>query len=190
MSLKGFKSKGNKHSLTLCNKTRSIVFDIIVPMQNGALYCARFTRKLGESETANPVIHGEEDSLKVAKKILKANIKWAHDCLGHMSEGITRKIAAQLEMELSRTGFQTCEACAIGKAKQHNIPKEALREKATIFNGRVGHNLSKIKAPEGMEVTINKSNWHLMIDKATGFKRSAFFETKAGIIEYMCQTMN
>jgi hypothetical protein len=64
-------------------------------------------------------------------------------------------------MELSRTGFQTCEACAIGKAKQRNIPKKALREKATIFNGRVVHDLSKINAREGMEATINKSNWHI-----------------------------
>ncbi len=118
------------------------------------------------------------------------NIKQAHDCLGHLSKDVTCKIAAQLGMELPRTGFQTCEACAIGKAKQRNIPKEVLRERATIFNGRVGHDLSKIKAPEGMEVTINKSNWHIMVDKARGLKRSTFFETKAGIIEYMCQTMH
>jgi hypothetical protein len=86
--------------------------------------------------------------------------------------------------------FDTVSLVLIGKAKQHNIPKEDLREKTTIFNGRVSHNLSKIKAPEGMEVTINKSNWHIMFDKAMGFKRSAFFETKARIIEYMCQTMH
>ncbi len=30
----------------------------------------------------------------------------------------------------------------------------------------------------------------MMVDKATGFKRSAFFETKDGIIEYICQTMH
>ncbi len=118
------------------------------------------------------------------------NIEWAHDCLGHLSKDVTCKIVAQLGMELSRTKFQTCETCAIGKAKQRNIPKEALREKTTIFNGRVDHNLSKIKALEGMEVTINKSNWHIMVDKSTGFKRSAFFETKAGIIEYMCQSIH
>jgi hypothetical protein len=93
-------------------------------------------------------------------------------------------------MELSRTAFQTCESYAIGKAKLRSIPKEALREKATIFNGRVGHNLSKIKAPEGMEVTINKSNWHIMVNKAKGVKRSTFFKTKAGFIEYMCQTLH
>ncbi len=171
----------------MCNKTRSIVIDILVCPQNGALYCARFTRKLDKPQTANPVVQGDEDSLKVAKKILKVNIKWAHDCLGHMNKDVTCKIVAQLGMDLSRTGFQTCEACAIGKAKQCNIPKETSREKATIFNGRVGHNLLKIKAPEGMEVTINKSNWHIMVDEAMGFKRSAFFKTKAGIIEYMCQ---
>jgi hypothetical protein len=190
MLLKGYKLEGNKHSLTLCNTTRLIVFDIIDCTQNEAFYCARFTRKLGKSETANPIIQGEEDSSKVAKKILKVNIKQAHDCLGRLSKNVTCKIAAQLGMELSRTAFQTCEACAIGKAKQHNIPKEASREKATIFNGRVGHNLLKIKAPEGMEVRINKSNWHIMVDKATGFKRSAFFKTKAGIVEYMCLTMH
>jgi hypothetical protein len=189
MLLKGYKLEGDKHSLRLCNKTRWIVFGIIACTRNRAFYCAWFTKKLGKSETANPVIQGEEDSLKVVKKILKVNIKWAHDCLGHLSKDVTCKIAAQLGLELSRTEFQTFGACAIGKAKQCNILKEALREKATIFNRRVGHDLSKIKALDGMEVTINKSNWHIMVDKAMGFKRSTFFETKAEIIEYMCQTI-
>jgi hypothetical protein len=178
MLLKGYKLEGDKHSLTLCNKTRSIMFDIIVSMQNGALYCARFTRKLGKSETANPVVQGEEDSSKVAKKILKVNTKQAHDCLGHLSKDVTCKIVAQMGMELSRTAFQTCEACAFGKAKQCNIPKEAIREEATKFNGRVGHDLSKFKAPEGMEVTINKSNWHITVNEAMGFKRRASSKPK------------
>jgi hypothetical protein len=154
------------------------------------LYCAKFTRKLDKSETANPVIQGEEDSLKIVKKILKVNIKWAHDCLGHLSKDVTHKIMAQLGMKLSSTGFHTCEACAIGKATQRNISKEALREKATILNGRVGYDLWKNKALEGMEVTINKSNWSIMVEEATEFKRSTFYETKVGIIEYMCQTMH
>jgi hypothetical protein len=190
MLLKGYKLESNKHSLALCNKSRLIMFDTIVCTKNGALSCARFTRKLCKSETANPVMQGEEDSSKIAMKILKVNIKWAHDCLGHLSKDVTCKIVAQLGMELSRTAFQSCEACAVRKAKQCNIPKEALREKATIFNQRVGHDLSKIKTPEGMGVTINKSHWHIMVDKATGFKRSTFFETKDGIIVYMCQTMH
>jgi hypothetical protein len=41
-----------------------------------------------------------------------------------------------------------------------------------------------------VEVTIKKSNWHMMVDKAMGFKRSTFFKIKDGIIENMCQTMH
>jgi hypothetical protein len=190
MLLKGYKLEGNRHSLTVWNKTRLIVFDIVVSTQNGLLYCARFTRTLGKSETANPVIQGEGGGLKVAKTILKVNIKRVHDCLGPLSKDATCKIAAQLGMELSRTTIQTCEACAIRTAKQRNIPKETLGEKAAIFNGRVGHDSLKIKAPEGMKVTINKSNWYMMVNKETGFKRSAFFETKDGIIDYMCKMMH
>jgi hypothetical protein len=67
MLLKGYKLESDRHSLTLWNKTRSIVFDIIVRMQNGAPYCARFTRTLGKSKTENSVIQGEEGSSKVAK---------------------------------------------------------------------------------------------------------------------------
>jgi hypothetical protein len=57
------------------------------------------------------------------------------------------------------------------------------KERSDILNGRVGHDLLKINALEGMKVTINKSNWHIMLNKAGGFKKSAFFKTKAGIIE-------
>jgi hypothetical protein len=71
--------------------------------------------------------------MKVPKKILEVNIKRAHDCLGGLSKDVTCKIAVQLKMELSRTAFQTCEACAIGKAKQRNIPKE-LQERQQSYS--------------------------------------------------------
>ncbi len=100
-----------------------------------------------------------------------------------------RKTAAHLGMVLSRTAFSTCKACVIGKAKQHNIPKETIGEKVTIFNGRVGHDFAKIKAPEELKVSISKLNWHSLVDEALGFKQSKFFETKGGIIPYMCKLM-
>jgi hypothetical protein len=190
MLLKGYKLEGGRHSLTLVNKARSIVFDILIHTRNGVLFCARFERTL-EGKTVNAVIQEKESITKAAKPILKVNIKRIHDCLGHASEASTPKIAEQLGMVLSRTGFQTCKACAIGKAQQHNISKEATGDyKAITFNGRVGHDLSKIKAPEGMEVRINKLNWHMLVDEMSGFKRSAFFETKGGMIDYMCNLMH
>ncbi len=118
------------------------------------------------------------------------NIKRAHKCFGHINETTTHKTATQLGMALSRTGFATCESCAIGKAQQHNVPKDSSGEKETNFNGRVSHDLSKIKVPEGLDVTINKPNWHIMVDQLSGFKRSKFFMTKNEIIDYMCQIMH
>ncbi len=118
------------------------------------------------------------------------NIKHAHEYFGHMNEIATRKTAAQLGMELSWPEFTMCESCAIGKAQQHNVPKELLGKKATTFNGRMGLDLSKIKVPEGLDVTINKPNWHIMVDQLLGFKRSKFFVTENEIIKYMCQIMH
>jgi hypothetical protein len=94
------------------------VFDIVIHTQNGALYCAKFIRKLSnDTETTNLVLKGEEGDSKVAKKILKVNIKNTHEWLGHLSENTTCKTAAQLGMVLSRTAISTCKACALGKAK-------------------------------------------------------------------------
>ena len=88
------------------NQTQKIVFDIGIHTQNGALNCAKFIRKYSnDTETVNFVIKGEEGDSKVAKKILKVNIKRAHKCLGHLSERMTFKTAAQLEMVLLRTAY-------------------------------------------------------------------------------------
>jgi hypothetical protein len=103
------------------------MFDIVIHTQNGALFCVKFIRKLSnDTETTNLVTKEEEDDSKVAKKVLKVNIKHAHECIGvgYLTENMTCKTAAQLGMVLSRTAFSTCIACAIGKAKQHNISKE------------------------------------------------------------------
>jgi hypothetical protein len=78
--LKGYKLKGNWYSLTLWNQTRMVVFDFMIHTQNGALFCAKDTRKLSDdTETANLVTKEEEDDSKVAMEIFKANIKCSHD---------------------------------------------------------------------------------------------------------------
>jgi hypothetical protein len=61
----------------------------------------------------------------------------------------------------------------------------------TKFNGRVYQDLAKIKVPEEFEgVTITKSNWHILVDEATKFNRSKFFEMKGGIIEGLPKYMH
>ncbi len=87
--------------------------------------------------------------------------------------------ATHLGMTLSQGVLSVCNSCAIVKANQRNIPKgNSDNIKATEFSGQVYHALAKFKVPEEFEgVTITKSNWHILVDKATKFKHSNFFET-------------
>ncbi len=78
MLLKGYKLKGDKHSITVWNQTQSIVFDLVIRTKNGALFCAKFTSNICQSETANSVIQTVKSGSKISKKILKVNIKRAH----------------------------------------------------------------------------------------------------------------
>jgi hypothetical protein len=73
-----------------------------------------------------------------------------------------------------------CKLCAIAKAKEKNVPKETSgANKATEFNGQVFHDLSKIKVPEELgKIEIAKSNWHIAVNEASGYKRSAFLSQK------------
>jgi hypothetical protein len=101
-------------------------------------------------------------------------------------------MAKYLGVILLRGFLPVCKSFAIAKAKQRNILKEMSGEnKATEFNGQVFHNLAKIKVPEELgEIDIAKLNCHFLFDKSTGFKQSAFFETKGGIIQNMCKYMH
>ncbi len=72
-----------------------------------------------------------ESPKEEAKKILKINIKQAHEYLGHLSEDTTRKTALQLGMNLLRGTLPVCESFAIAKARQRNVPKEISGENKT-----------------------------------------------------------
>jgi hypothetical protein len=95
-------------------------------------------------------------------------------------------------MNLLHGTLPVCKLCAIAKAKQKNLPKETSgANKATEFNGQVFHDLSKIKVPEELgQIEIAKSNWHIAVDEALGYKRNVFFVTKRGIIYDMCEYMH
>jgi hypothetical protein len=86
MLLKGYKLKGDKHSITVWNQTQLIMFDLVIRTKNETLFHAKFTRNICKSEMANSVIQAVKSSSKSAKKILKVNIKCDHECFGHMNE--------------------------------------------------------------------------------------------------------
>ena len=49
-----------------------------------------------------------------------------------------------------------CQACNEVKAKQKDLPKESINDKATDPNGRVYYDLSTVKAPVDASVVIGK----------------------------------
>jgi hypothetical protein len=109
-----------------------------------------------------------------------------------LSKDTTRLTAKYLGMNLSRGTFPVCKSRAIAKAKQKNVPTETSgANKATELNGQVFHDLSKIKVPEELgKIEITKSNCHIAVNEVSGYKRSAFFVTKRGIVDDMCEYMH
>ncbi len=54
----------------------------------------------------------------------KMPIMKAHDFLGHCDKDMTHKAAREYGWLLTRS-WKPCEACAAGRAKQKNVPKES-----------------------------------------------------------------
>ena len=57
-------------------------------------------------------------------------------------------------------------------------------------NGHVFHDLARVQALEGMELTARRPNWQLMVDKLTGMKISAFYKAKSSIYEPTCERVS
>jgi hypothetical protein len=82
-----------------------------------------------------------------------------------------------------------CEACAAGKAKQKNVPKESEHKLANKDANQIFLDIATVKKlKHGPNVT--KPNWQIMVDERTGMKFSDFYETKDGMIEPTCVQWN
>jgi hypothetical protein len=165
--------------------------------QHGALYCGVFKRRTQEEDITNPFVAvgrergGGKKGNEFKKSILKMSIQRAHDCLGHLSKDTTCKTAGILGIGLSCGALSICESCAVSKSKLMNVSKKSVGVKASVFNGQAFHDLAKIKVPDELEgIILQQSNWHILVDEATGFKRSTFHKTKGGIVQDMCEHMH
>jgi hypothetical protein len=69
--------------------------------------------------------------------------------------------------------WKPCEACAAGKAKQKNVPKESEHKLADKDANRIFLDIATVKKlKNGPNVT--KPNWRIMVDERTGMKFSDF----------------
>jgi hypothetical protein len=67
-------------------------------------------------------------------KEVNVNADQAHGRLGHMSEELTRRTAKSLEWKVIRGTMPPCESCAIGKARQKNVPKSVPKKMMEALN--------------------------------------------------------
>lgn len=161
------------------DRTSTIKFDIAVRTTRGAVHICRFVRlsRVGDGSEisgANP-----------SPRLKKMSILSAHQMLGHKSEDATRRTAKALGITITRGSMPVCEACALSKAKQKNVPKKSTSEPSTRPFERVHTDISQIKVldEDANEATLSKKSWVIFVDAATGKKLSLFVAKKGLFVE-------
>ena len=101
------------------------------------------------------------------------SINEAHAKFGHCSETLTRATAEHLKVSITRTPFQHCSACGIGKAKQKNVPKSVESDKEPLVGERLHHDICIIRKKQDSKSYV-RPNWYMLVDAACGIKFSSF----------------
>jgi hypothetical protein len=153
---------------------QSLLFNIVINTPKGALFVGKFSRKGGDE-----VVGG------ATSKAPTYNIKKGHDLLGHNNENDTRQMASHLGWTITRGPLGVGESCANASARQKNVPKISMGEKATVINGRWFHDISTLKVHKG-EKGSSKS-WDLTVDELTGIPFTGIYNKKNEFVERMCQ---
>jgi len=168
-----------------------LTFDILIKTGQGTLYCTYFKRNVVDTAAVvaarKPKDAAAKSTLSKKKYIAMCD---AHCKYGHMNKADCRQTSKALGYRVLHGVLKACEACAVAKAQQKSAPKHSASNKSTELNGRIFSDLSKIKAPKDLAITVIRSNWRLMICEYTGLKFSGFFETKDGMVEPTCSKMN
>jgi hypothetical protein len=164
MMSKGWKLTGEKHKLMLKKGSDEINFDIAIPTPKGVTHATHIKR--------DAEVNGA--------------IQQAHDKLGHCGEDTTRRAAKELGWTLTVGTMKPCEACAVGKAKQKNVPKITKTEPLKEGENRIFLDIATVKRTKD-QPKVSKPNWRIMADGRTGLKFSDFFQTKDGMVEKTCE---
>ena len=112
MQNKGWLLFGNKDKIWIEKEGRKVTFDIKIPTSKGAVF-AMYVKRANSIKTANMVTN-----------VKKMTIQQAHERLEHIGEDAVRKIAKTLNWSIMPGLLSPCKACAVGKARQRNLPKD------------------------------------------------------------------
>ena len=108
----------------MSKRSMVLTFDIIIKTTKADLCCTYLKRKEVAIASAN------------AKLTKSMSIDKAHRLLGHANEEVTRAMALRLGWHIRIGKMKPCEHCAIAKAEQKNVNKDAFAKKAERSNER------------------------------------------------------
>ena len=169
----GWTMTGNIEGMVLKKGDQEVKFDLVIPTHKGVIFAMYINR-----ETTN-----EEEVAGIGTtQVTRLNIKKAHELLGHMNEEMTRKAAKHLGWEITKGTMKTCESCAIGKAKQKNVPKKSDHVGSKANGERVFLDIATIKGEKDGPPPNARRNWRIMVDERTQMKFSMFCTTKDGMV--------
>ena len=168
----GKELRGSKTMMKVISNNRPVlIFDRKISSGKGFLFGVKIS-----TNDFNQRAIGDANKVRFAKN-KKININLAHQLLGHPGSTILRSTSTNLGWILTGK-LQKCEHCAIGKAKQKNVPKYV--EKRDFSPGEGWSiDISSIKNSSAG----GSKYWCLWVDRSTGFKQSFFLSSKVGQVK-------
>ena len=129
-----------------------VMLYIVINTPRGSLFCAYFKRNSEKLEADIDVTNQ------------KISIQLTHDILGHMDEECIRLPEKSLAYKPTRGKLKPCEVCAAGKAKQKNVTKSSDHVPVKENYGKILLDISTIKIPKEIKVSVTKLLWRIMVD--------------------------
>jgi hypothetical protein len=180
----GWKLEGNSNHIKLKKDKKEFVFNTKINTSRVILFAVRINNK-------NEMITVTEDQGNTSTAAKKVDINDAHMLFGHLSENMTTTTAKRLGWCLTGDK-QKCIHCAIGKGRQKNVNKVSNHIVLNKIGERMFLDLAAVMPNKDSDVFVESSYkryWRILVDEASQFKISDFFETKNAMIEPTCEIL-
>eukprot|EP00957_Ditylum_brightwellii_P027534 2081534-Ditylum_brightwellii.AAC.1 len=76
-----------------------------------------------------------------------------------------------------------CKSCAVGKARQKNVPKSSKHIKATKPGERMFTDITTIKGEKNGPKVNPKRHWSILVDERSTLSMTKFYKTKSGMVD-------
>ena len=171
---KGFQLSNSGETMILKKNKLEIRFDHKVKTKTGYLGAIRaITNHFKEAEPTEMICQVNEN------KSASWNINMAHKMLGHLSKEATMATAKFYGVKI-HGNYETCEECALAKARQKNLNKES-STRSNQAGERLFIDISSISYPSFGGARF----WLLIVDDFTDYCWSYFMKNKSDLSSKM-----